>query len=101
MSIWNNEDPKINLATVRKIVKEAKLQKLWIVIGKKWFTPEEFEKYCNKIVIPESGKIPHKMEDIKLGDPVETIQKLRLELDKKEQALTAWSIRVVEYYRNL
>ena len=100
MSRWNNQVETVTLTTVSKVVKEARLQKLWVVIGNKWFTPEEFEKYANSNLLDDNYRFPHAMEDIKLGDPVEVIARMRTELEKKEKAITEWTLRVVEYYRN-
>lgn len=84
-----------------EMAKEAKRIKVWINIEKNWYTPEEFTALVNSLQSPPESYlcVPIRKGAIKLKDPLDAVQRMRDELNKKEQALVDFSARITKYYR--
>lgn len=98
-----NRDPyadNLSVGSAKKLIREAKMNKQWIVIDKTWFTPEEFARhYPINLVANHPDKVAYYTKDVRLQDPVSAIIKAKVHINKKIELLTEFSVRVAKYYQ--
>lgn len=93
-------EKNLSVGAAKKLIQEAKLSRLWIVIGKSWFSPEEFaEHYPTKLIPNRPDKIAYYEDSVKLQDPVSAISKAKVHINKQIEALTEFSVKVAKYYQ--
>ncbi|MBX9449817.1 MAG: hypothetical protein KL787_08900 [Taibaiella sp.] len=84
----------------RKMATEAKINRLWINVGKEWYTHEEFPQAAER---NKNTLYPfyttYLIEDIKLRDPRTIIEKMNLRVEHIIQARDEFLRKVKEYYK--
>lgn len=74
---------------------------MWIVFRRKWYSPDEFERYIRSDESKEyNGKFEFDTPDIKLQNPIPVINRMREEIEKKQKSLTDFAARVAESFRS-
>lgn len=82
------------------MLKEARHYRMWIVFRRKWYSPDEFERYIKSDECKNyDGTFEFDTEDLKLKNPIPLLNKMREEIEKKQKGLTEFAIRIAESYR--
>lgn len=83
-----------------KFAQEAKYAKMWINIGNKWFTPDEFVKYAYTQTQSFAHDLTKILEaDIKMRDPRPVIPRLEKRFDQIQKEKDDFIKRVNDFYK--
>lgn len=102
MGRWSQDDNKhLSLRACMKLAQEATMNKVWINIGKEWYTPEEFRMLAEKQVVKYSdGMTTLEAEKVKLKDPRQIIPRMEQRIKEMVEIKESFAKKVNDYYKN-
>lgn len=81
---------------VRKLIGDARFNKVWIRLGSTWYTPDEFEEYALKV---KRGAYVSFPEQPTLADPLQALKEARANVERVQQRYEDFLERVIKYYQ--
>lgn len=103
---WSNySDQDENLLSFRacmKLAQDAALSKMWINIGKQWYTPEEFRVLARNSVKVNSAydKTTIEKNTVHIKNPINIIPRMELKIKEMQEKKYEFEQRVKQYYEN-